>query len=317
VDKIYVLTDRRYAGKGEGSTMPAKYVANVLLEDRLVVDALCRAGFDAERVAWCDAEVDWASARACLFRTTWDYFERWPEFSTWLEHTSRVTSLLNPPHILKWNLDKHYLRDLDEVGCNVVPTRFVRKGTLGRLQCMAEEHGWAEVVIKPAVAGAAINTYRIHLEERRCAPRSDHGFEELWARLIREQDMLIQPFLPDVVEAGELSLVWIGGEVTHAVRKQAKEGDFRVQDDHGGTVTSHRASPDELEFARAAMKACESHCQNQGWPLPLYARVDMVRDPAGAWAVSELEMVEPELWFRFCPEAAETLSLAVKERLGV
>jgi len=311
-----VLTDRRYAGQGEGSTMPSEYVANVLLEDRLVVEALQNVRLEAERVAWCDPEVDWASASACLFRTTWDYFDRWPEFSQWLAQTSTVTSLLNAPPILNWNLDKHYLGDLANAGCNVVPTRFVKKGIEGRLEAFAAEHGWREVVIKPAIAGAAVDTYRIHLDDGSCAPSSGLETEELWASLVEKQDMLIQPFLADVVEAGELSLIWMDGEVTHAVRKRARKGDFRVQDDHGGTVTSHRPSADELAFARSAMRACQAHCQAQGWPLPLYARVDMVRDPHGAWAVSELEMVEPELWFRFCPEAADTLALAVKQRLG-
>lgn len=316
VSKVLVLTDRRYAGQGEGSTMPSEYVANVLLEDRLVVEALQNVGLEAERVAWCDLKVDWASASACLFRTTWDYFDRWPEFSPWLAQTSTVTSLLNAPPILNWNLDKHYLCDLEAAGCNVVPTRFATKGHEGRLEELAARQDWREVVIKPAIAGAAVDTYRIHLDKGRCEPPSDLGVEALWAKLVEKQDMLIQPFLTDVIEAGELSLVWVDGEVTHAVRKRAKKGDFRVQDDHGGTVVSHRPSADELAFARGAMQACQAHCKAQGWPLPLYARVDMVRDPNGAWAVSELEMVEPELWFRFCPEAADTLARAVKQRIG-
>ena len=315
VNKVLVLTDRRYAGQGERSTMPPEYVANVLLEDRLVVEALRNVGLEAERVAWCDPEVDWASASACLFRTTWDYFDRWPEFSKWLAQTTSVTSLLNAPQILTWNLDKHYLDDLKAAGCNVVPTRFVTKGHEGRLEELVAKHGWREVVIKPAIAGAAVDTYRIHLEDGRCAPSSDVGTEALWAKLVAKQDMLIQPFLTDIVESGELSLIWVDGEVTHAVRKRAKNGDFRVQDDHGGTVTSHRPSADELAFARAAMQACQTHCELQGWPPPLYARVDMVRDPIGAWAVSELETVEPELWFRFCPEAADALARAVKRRV--
>ena len=127
--------------------------------------------------------------------------------------------------------------------------------------------------------------------------------------------MMVQPFLPSVVADGELSLMWLGGTVTHAVKKQVKPGDFRVQDDHGGTVVPHDVSVEEREFAERAMNAAVKVMDQRGMGEPLYARVDMVRDLSGAWAVSELEMVEPELWFRMCPDAARVLARAIAEHL--
>lgn len=295
--------------------MPAGYVANVLNEDALVVAALKRQGVQAQRVAWCDSEVDWSQADGALFRTTWDYFDRWAEFSAWLSQTATVTSLLNAPPILHWNLDKHYLNDLKQCGCRVVPTCFVAHGDKRTWNEVVKDLEWPEVVIKPAIAGAAVNTFRVRVGSGTSFPADERSIDVLWDDLISAQDMLVQPFLPDVVESGERSLVWVDGRVTHAVTKRAKSGDFRVQDDHGGVVTPHEASPNELAFADEAMQACLSHCRAKGWPLPLYARVDMVRDLQGEWAVSELEMVEPELWFRFHPEAADVLATAVVRRL--
>ena len=121
--------------------------------------------------------------------------------------------------------------------------------------------------------------------------------------------------LPSVVADGELSLMWLGGTVTHAVKKQAKPGDFRVQDDHGGTVVPHDVSVEEREFAERAMHVAVKVMDQRSMGEPLYARVDMVRDLGGAWAVSELEMVEPELWFRMCPDAATVLARAIAEHL--
>ena len=147
------------------------------------------------------------------------------------------------------------------------------------------------------------------------APAHPDPLEELWSSLLQRQDMMVQPFLPSVVADGELSLMWLGGSVTHAVKKQAKPGDFRVQDDHGGTVVPHDVSVEEREFAERAMHAAVKVMGQRGMGEPLYARVDMVRDLDGAWAVSELEMVEPELWFRMCPDAATVLARAIAEHL--
>jgi len=313
---IAVLTEKRYVGDGAHSGKPPAYVANVLLEDRLVVEALTDEGCHVIRVAWCDKEVEWNRVDSALFRTTWDYFDRWSEFSLWLTRTAQSTTLFNSPEILFWNLDKHYLRDLASLNTRVVPTEFADCGDVRSLLSIAQSRGWNEVVVKPAIAGAAKDTFRIHVNTGAMFPASAMGYEALWTSLVERQDMLVQPFLPDVVNSGELSLVWIDGLVTHAVSKHAKTGDFRVQDDHGGAVRIHHIQPDEWSFATQAMKACQAHCQQLGWPEPLYARVDMVRDLEGAWAISELEMVEPELWFRHHPPAAHALAKALTRRMN-
>jgi glutathione synthase/RimK-type ligase-like ATP-grasp enzyme len=115
--------------------------------------------------------------------------------------------------------------------------------------------------------------------------------------------MLLQPLQRDVLERGETTVVVIDGRSTHALRKRAKPGDFRVQDDHGGTVHPHQPSPEELALAERAMAACE--------PRAIYGRVDMVRGNDGRLAVMELEVVEPELWLRLQPSAAERLADAI------
>lgn len=318
--EVLVLSDRRYVGNGTPSGMPESYVANVMLEDQLVVDALGRCGWRARRVAWCDPTVQWATVDAAIFRTTWDYFDRWEAFSTWLARVQDTCTLLNPPAVLHWNLDKHYLLDLREAGVNVVPTRCVSRGSEATLASIVADTGWAEdVVIKPTISGAAKDTYHVRwmpdrsATVRPAAPAAD--VEGLWHALVAQQDMLVQPFLPSVVDAGERSLIWIDGKITHAVSKHAKSGDFRVQDDHGGTVRPHRATKEEREFACDAMARCLEVFQRRGAPTPLVARVDMVRDLEGHLAVAELELVEPELWFRLAPHAADSLAKAITRRL--
>jgi len=116
---------------------------------------------------------------------------------------------------------------------------------------------------------------------------------------------MLQPFQHAIVKKGELSLIVIDGEFTHAVLKIAKKGDFRVQDDFGGTVHTYTPTKTEIEFAEQAVNACKSK--------PVYARVDMFIDNNGQLAIAELELIEPELWFRNNTKAADKLALAIKK----
>jgi glutathione synthase/RimK-type ligase-like ATP-grasp enzyme len=119
--------------------------------------------------------------------------------------------------------------------------------------------------------------------------------------------MLLQDFQESVLNQGEISFIVIGGRCTHAVCKRPKAGDFRVQDDHGGTVTEYHCSAEEAQFAERAVLACPE--------MPLYARVDVVRDQRGGLVVMELELLEPELFFRFHPPAADALAHALAKHL--
>jgi len=124
-------------------------------------------------------------------------------------------------------------------------------------------------------------------------------------RLISEEAMLFQEFQYKIQEQGEISLIMIGGEYSHAVLKKAKKGDFRVQDDFGGTVEEYDATNKEINFAQRTLNACPQN--------PLYARVDVFYDNNNRLALGELELIEPELWFRNHPEATTKLANTVLE----
>ena len=78
---------------------------------------------------WDDPQVDWAGFDAALLRSAWDYTERIGEFLEWVERTAAVTRLLNPPPVVRWNSDKHYLQDLAQLGVPIVASEFRRTGT--------------------------------------------------------------------------------------------------------------------------------------------------------------------------------------------
>ena len=119
--------------------------------------------------------------------------------------------------------------------------------------------------------------------------------------------MIFQNYMTNIVEEGEISLIMIGGEHTHSVKKKAKKGDFRVQDDHGGTVENYKPSNEEIKFAQRCIEKCPERT--------LYARVDIIYDNENKLALNELELIEPELWFREYPKSAEILADKVNNYL--
>jgi glutathione synthase/RimK-type ligase-like ATP-grasp enzyme len=296
---IALLTDHRFAVKEapEGNW----YTANILYEDQLLSEALKKHGLTSKRVNWADPDINWSDYRSAVFRTTWDYFERFDEFRPWLEMAEKTLKVINRPELIRWNLDKHYLADLQSRGIPVVESRFIEIGSDANLSALLSETGWEEAVIKPCISGAAWHTYRVN------SSNAD-DIETIVQPLLKKHSFILQPFLKEIVETGEDTLIVIGGKVTHSVRKVAKPGDFRVQDDHGGKVHKHTALPGQIRLAESAMAACN--------PQPLYGRVDMVRDNNGQWVVMELEIIEPELWMRFNPTSADAFAEVLAKELG-
>lgn len=291
---IVILTEDRYVNPTEINT----YNKNVLLEDQLVLDALKKQGVIATRKSWSDPNFDWSSTTYILFRTTWDYFDRYSEFSMWLKDVSKKTTLLNSANIINWNIDKHYLTDLKSKGVHICETHFIEQGTVTTLEKLHHELGWQKTVLKPCISGAARHTYKLDTT-------NFEQHETIFQELISEEAMMLQPFQENIITQGEYSFVVINGLYSHAVLKIAKPGDFRVQDDFGGTVHNHIATKEQISFAENAVKACIEP--------PMYARVDVIVDNDNKLAISEIELIEPELWFRNNSEAALKLAKAIKQ----
>lgn len=295
--KIALVTEHRYESPDERSP----YIGNILFEDQLLSDALQRFGIETERVDWARNDVDWSTYEAAVLRTTWDYFDRFVAFQAWLDAVDARTTLLNPLELIRWNIDKHYLLELESRGISIVPTLIVERGDHSHtLASIATQAGWQDVIIKPTVSGAARDTHLIHAAELETSEPLFHG-------LVDQKTMMVQPFLHEVLKEGEVTIVVIDGTPTHAIRKRARPGDFRVQDDYGGTVHSHEPTAAELELAIQTFATIT--------PTPVYGRIDMITDRRQTPRVMEVEIIEPELWLRFHPVAAKRFARALAMRL--
>ncbi|HEV7186837.1 MAG TPA: hypothetical protein VGN28_02980 [Blastococcus sp.] len=261
----------------------------------LLLSSLTAAGAQVSVGRWDDADVPWDSFGVVLIRSTWDYPLRRQAFLGW---TGRCRRTANPRDVVAWNTDKRYLDDLAAAGVPTVPTVFVDPG--GPVRRPAT--GWTDLVIKPAVSGSAADTGRF-------GDLQDPGATALMDRLHRQnRTVMVQPYLDGIDADGEVSLVFLGAQYSHAVRRaplllEQGERSAVVVADVLDTVAP--AQPSEAEFAVAA--AALAAVPGGGERLT-YARVDIIPGPDGP-VLLELEATDCFLFLSFA-------SAGSRSRLG-
>ena len=267
-------------------------------DERGLLEELPRLGVAASPLVWDDPSVDWRGWDALVLRSVWDYHLKPAAFRAWLDRLEAAGApLLNPPALVRENMDKSYLLRLADAGVPIVPTALVRRGERGGLKSLLESRGWPEAVVKPAVSASGWRTRRVSLGRE----SGESALEEA----LGASDALVQPFLPEIVAEGEWSFVFLDGEFSHAVLKTAAPGEFRVQADHGGAAVLAEPPAGLLAAAELALSRAASR--------PLYARVDGIRRKTEL-LVMELELIEPALFLSLSRGAAERFAKAIASR---
>lgn len=265
-------------------------------DDLLLVPALRELGVAAVPAVWDSPEVCWEDFQGVVVRSCWDYHQRLEEFLAWVTRLARAgVPLWNSAVQLKWNSHKSYLRDLAARGVPIVPTRWLARGRRVGLARLLRDERWSEAVVKPAVSASATDTWRTSA----ATAGADQGRLE---QLLRAGDVMVQPFIDEVCDPGEWSLMFFGSRFSHGVRKRPAPADYRVQWEFGGTAAPMAPPPRLVADAAAVMAAVPGH--------PLYARVDGVeRD--GRLMLMELELIEPHLFLGWDAGAAARLATVV------
>ncbi|MDE2338093.1 MAG: hypothetical protein KGL14_02315 [Gammaproteobacteria bacterium] len=302
-------------GAGRVALVGAR-AARGLDEDMPALEAaLAAAGLAAEVLDWDDPAVRWSDYDLALLRSTWDYTDRLEEFRGWLAHVSRQTRLHNPEPVVAWNTDKHYLRDLAALGLPAVPSAFIEPDEPARaaIERFLAEQPCAEFVIKPTVGAGSRGARRLGRAQLKEA--SAHAD----ALLAAGRSVLLQPYLEAVDRDGETALLFFGGQFSHAIRKgpllrpNADPTRALFAPEH---ITARTPQPAERAVAERVLSALRDAGRT---PEPLlYARVDLLRDAAGAPFVLELELAEPSLFLGFAAGAAERFAqqIAAQVRAG-
>lgn len=291
---ITLITASKFLSADEGDW----YKQNLLKDDRLLREALEKHGLKVTRTNWDNPGFDWSETKFAIFRTPWDYFNRYDEFSVWLASTSKITKFINSIDVINKNIDKHYMLDIQKAGINIPPTVFIEPGDTRTLGEITKRLNWKEFILKPAISGGAWHTYKL-------GEKDIPAHEDVFKELVKDKSMLVQEYQSSITAKGEVSFMVFGGKFTHAVLKKANGGDFRVQDDFGGSVHDYLPTHVEIEFAESVV-----NCSFPGIP---YARVDVMWDNNGELSLSELELFEPELWFRKNPPAADVFAEIVAD----
>ncbi len=268
-------------------------------DEPVLLAALRAAGIDARMLAWDDPAADPAAFDLCIVRSTWNYYRHPQAFLAWIAETGRKTRLLNSAAAIRWNFHKRYLLELAECGFRTIPTRCLPRGTHADLAAEQRVAGWQDVVIKPAVSAGSYRTHRVR-------PGESAAAGDTFATLLAEHDVLIQPYQASIERGGERSIVWIDGEITHAVCKSPRFA--------GGGESVSGPLPvagDERDYASALI----AHVRAAVEADLLYARIDLIRADDGGLCLSELEIIEPSLFVADHPPALHRLTAAIAARL--
>ncbi|HSS41485.1 MAG TPA: hypothetical protein VLK37_02935 [Solirubrobacterales bacterium] len=267
-------------------------------DDAFLREALEAVGVHPVPVVWDDESVVWSEFDACLIRSVSDYHLKQEAFLDWLKRLPDAIQVWNEPDLVAWNTDKSYLHQLNSHGVPIIPTCWLDRGSRVELAALLEERGWNDAVLKPTVGLAAQRLLRTDGSRDEDQVALDD--------LLADYGVMVQPFLSSVVERGETSLIFIAGELTHSVRKRAGDGDFRVQGCWGGTSALCQPTAAELEVADRTMAFLGA--------APIFARIDLVGGPTSPCLI-ELELIEPDLFFREMPSAAGRLANAIATTL--
>ena len=278
--------------------MTCREFADLDVDDRLVIPELARLGVTAEPVVWDEPSVDWDDYGLAVVRSAWDYVERRDEFLAW---AASVPCLANPAPVLAWNTDKRYLRDL-EADAPVVPTTWLEPGD------HVELAGEGIVVIKPSVGAGSRDAGRFDL----ASAERELAVKHVTRLLDRGETVMVQPYLDAVESEGETAMLFMAGEFSHAIGKEALlrgpdvavDGLFRPE-----SISARVPSAAELDVAARVLEAARAFV-----PDVLYARVDVLPTVEGP-VLLELELSEPSLFLRHDPGAASRFAAAIGTHL--
>ncbi|MEO1648173.1 MAG: hypothetical protein AAFR32_05070 [Pseudomonadota bacterium] len=270
-------------------------------EHDLMIAAL-QPAFEARGLAL--RVVDWEApmdafkgVKLAVLGTAWNYQDRAEDFLAKLYALeAEGIEVCNAPDLVRWNIAKTYLRELEEAGVRTIPTLWREIVTAKGASEAFEVFDCDRIVVKRQVGAGAEGQ---ELVRRSSLPGPDWVFD---------QPAMLQPFLPTIATEGELSFIFIDGVFSHALVKRAAKGDYRIQSLYGGTEEVFSPSPGDLKAAQAILTAI---------PLetPLYARIDMLRMDDGDLAVMEAELIEPYLYPVQGPQLGQRLAEAIAKRV--
>lgn len=274
---------------------------NFFTYDKLLIDPMKNIGWDAEEISWRNESIDWNDYNAVIVRSTWDYQKDHKKFIEVLEKINNSSAHLeNDLELMKWNMNKKYLFDLEQNGVRIVDTLWKTQFNFEEMANSFEIFKTNELIIKPNISANADNTFRLSKEK---LEETKNELEIIYMN----REFMVQPFMENIIEEGEYSLFFFNGEFSHCVLKKPKEKDFRVQEEHGGKFKSVVPAPELISIGKNIVSKISA--------TPLYARTDLVRTSDNDFALMELEIIEPSLYFNMDEQSPIKFTKAFEEKM--
>lgn len=281
--------------------------------DRLFQDALERLGARVRIEQWngdgCATALELARADAVVLRSPWDYHGHLERFLNWLDEIEAAgVHLHNPAPLVRWNVDKRYLREVQQAGIRIPETVFLdAQADLGDVDEAFTALGLADkdrAVLKPAWGGSGTGVEMLNR-----ATAADVMSQSRAA--LPNRPLLIQRFQAGIATTGETSMIYIDGVFSHAILKRPAPDDFRTNARFAPPPAETIVPPDESV-------AIGHHVPEilPGGSQPLYARIDGVPDDDGHFLCMEVEVIDPGLALDASPEAAYRLAEATLRRIA-
>ena len=266
-------------------------LTNFKCYDNLIFRPLKNAGWDCDLVSWESLDIDWDQYKAVIIRSTWNYQEKYHSFIQVLNDiTTSNAFLYNPIDIVKWNINKRYLKDLEEKNIQIVPSKWFTTFDSKEILNSFVNFKSKRLIIKPCISANADLTYILE----------QNSSIEILSKLkndFKNKEFIIQPFIENIKSEGEYSLIFFGNILSHVLLKIPRTGDFRVQEEHGGILKSIlNPEIDLIKFGFKVIKNLPKPC--------LYSRVDVVRFE-NKFLLMEVELIEPSLYFNMDLKSAQ------------
>lgn len=258
-------------------------------DDQKLLAEFRKRQISVEPVIWSRPH-NWKMYDAIVVRTPWDYARRWDEFKQVAQEISEATMMIHSWELIQWNADKTYLQKIGNDQIKKIPTIHYTDFSEKNFNASFQELDSQQVVFKPHVGASGVDTF--------CVDESE--FAKVSNLLGRE--VLAQPLMRSIVSKGEYSFIYFDHQFSHAILKTPKNGEFRVQETHGGSVKSYLPTESEIQ-------AGEQFLDQLDFQFP-YARVDIAIESSGMYLM-ELEVIEPELFFRYSSNGEEKFVSAI------
>lgn len=266
--------------------------------DRVLDEPMANLGWQTEHISWRSKNVDWDDYHAVIIRSPWDYQDDAPAFLKVLEAIESSSAvLLNSMSIVEWNINKQYLKEVEAKGVKIVPSLWRDEFDFDEVESFFNHFSTEQIVIKPTVSANSDNTFWLK--------RGNFGEQKVTLdSSLANRQIMIQPFIKNILEQGEYSLFYFADQYSHCILKTPKSGDFRVQEEHGGILKSHEPCEKLHEAGQKALTTIPEKV--------LYARVDLVLHE-NDFKIMEIELIEPSLYFPFSEDSPQLFCQAFNE----